>query len=209
MAATDAKPVPKKNVAFRVTVPIYDADGDLVSGATGLDSEVSLDGATFADCTNEATEIATSSGMYFLDLTAAEMNADTVAILIKTTTSGAKTTAVVLYPEETGDIRADITSINGNSGGVAGLDRAARCIAVGTIGAGSTTTSVVSSALTPSGSATDQFKGQILAFDKDTTTAALRGQKTDITASSSSATPTFTVTALTTAPQSGDTFTIE
>ena len=45
-------------------------------------------------------------------------------------------------------------------------------------------------------------------FDYDTTTAALRGQATDITASSASATPTLTVTALTTAPVSGDTFTI-
>ena len=49
MASTDAKPVPQKNVAYRVTFPILDADGDLVTGATGLDSEVSKDGGTFAD----------------------------------------------------------------------------------------------------------------------------------------------------------------
>lgn len=96
MASTDAKAVPTKNVAFRLTVPILDADGDLVSGATGLDSEVSKDGGAFADCTNEATEIG-SSGIYTLDLTATEMNADTVAVIVKTTSSGAKTTPVVLY----------------------------------------------------------------------------------------------------------------
>jgi hypothetical protein len=108
MAATDARPVPRKNVAFRATLPIYDADGDLVTAAAGLDSEVSKDGGTFADCTNEATEIATSSGLYFLDLTASEMNADTSAVIVKTTTSGAKTTALVFYPEEIGDVRADV-----------------------------------------------------------------------------------------------------
>jgi hypothetical protein len=103
MASGDARPFPAKNAAYRVTFPIYDADGDLVTGAAGLDSEVSKDGGTFADCTNEATEIATSSGMYYLDLTASEMNADTVALIVKTSTSGAKTTAMVFYPIESGD----------------------------------------------------------------------------------------------------------
>jgi hypothetical protein len=106
MASADAKPFPAKNAAYRVTFPIYDADGDLVTGAAGLDSEVSKDAGTFADCTNEATEIATSSGMYYLDLTASEMNADTVAVLVKTSTSGAKTTALVFYPIEAGDTNA-------------------------------------------------------------------------------------------------------
>jgi len=111
MASSDARPVPRKNVAYRATFPIFDADGDLVTGATGLDSEVSKDGGTFADCTNEATEIATSSGMYYLDLTSTEMNADTVAIIVKTSSSGAKTTALVLYPEELGDFRVDPQTI--------------------------------------------------------------------------------------------------
>lgn len=115
MAATDAKPFPIKNQAYRVTFAIYDADGDLVTGAAGLDSEISKDGAAFADCTNEATEIATSSGMYYLDLTATEMNADTVAIIVKTSTSGAKTTAIVMYPAEPTDIPANVTAWNGTA----------------------------------------------------------------------------------------------
>lgn len=97
MAASDATFVPKRNAAYRVYLPILDADGDLVTGATGLDSEVSKDGGTFADCTNEATEIATSSGMYFLDLTATEMDADAVCVIVKTSSAGAKTTPIVLY----------------------------------------------------------------------------------------------------------------
>jgi hypothetical protein len=98
MAASDARPVPIKGVAYRVTFPIFDADGDLVTGAAGLDSEISKDAGTFADCTNESTEIAAASGIYYLDLTATEMNADCVAIIVKTSTSGAKTTPLVIYP---------------------------------------------------------------------------------------------------------------
>lgn len=113
MAASDAKPFPKKNEAYRVTFPIFDADGDLVSGAADLDSEISKDGGTFADCTNEATEIATSSGIYYLDLTSTEMNADTVAIIVKTSTSGAKTTPLVMYPVEDGDIPVNVRQIEG------------------------------------------------------------------------------------------------
>lgn len=78
-----------------------------------------------------------------------------------------------------------------------------------TVTSGATTTSIPTSSCAPSGVATDQFKGQILCFDKNTTTTALRGQKTDITASTSAASPTFTVTALTTVPVSGDTATIQ
>ena len=116
MASTDARPVPIKNTALRITFPILDADGDLVTGATGLDSEVSIDGAAFGDCTNEATEIATSSGVYYLDLTSGEMNGDTIAVIVKTTSSGAKTTPIVLYPQETGDIKVDVTSFGGTAG---------------------------------------------------------------------------------------------
>jgi hypothetical protein len=113
MAAGDASAFGRKGVAYRVTFPILDADGDLVTGATGLDSEVSKDGGTFADCTNEATEIATSSGVYYLDLTATEMNADTVAVIVKTTSSGAKTTTLVIYPLKDGDITANATQWGG------------------------------------------------------------------------------------------------
>lgn len=98
MAASDAHPWPIKNVAYRVTFGIFKNDGTLITAAAGLDSEVSKDAGTFADCTNEATEIATSSGVYYLDLTATEMNADTVAIVVKTSSTGAVPTVLVLYP---------------------------------------------------------------------------------------------------------------
>lgn len=86
--------------------------------------------------------------------------------------------------------------------------RGERTVCRGTVTTGASTTSIPTSALTPAGAAADQFKGRIIIFDIDTATAALRGQATDITASSNSSTPTFTVTALTSTPASGDTFTI-
>ncbi len=114
MASGDARPMPQKNVAYRVTFPLFSNTGTLVTGAAGLDSEVSKDAGTFADCTNEATEIATSSGMYYLDLTSTEMNADTVTIIVKTSTTDARTTPIILYPEEAGDVRVNVTQISGD-----------------------------------------------------------------------------------------------
>ncbi len=114
MASSDARPVPIKNTAFRVYFPILDADGDPVTGATGLDSEVSIDGAAFGDVTAEATEIG-SSGIYYLELTSGEMNGDAIIVQVKTTSVGAKTTVLVFYPQEAGDIKVDVQSISGDS----------------------------------------------------------------------------------------------
>jgi hypothetical protein len=115
LASTDARPVPIRATAYRVIFGIYDNTGSLVSGAAGLDSEVSKDQGTFADCTNEATEIATSSGIYYLDLTSTEMTADCSAIIVKTSTTNAKTTVIVLYPQDTGDIKVDVQSLLGTA----------------------------------------------------------------------------------------------
>lgn len=91
-------PYPIYGVPYTLVMPIMDADGDLVTGAADLDSEVSLNGDTGADCTNEATEIATNSGTYYLSLTAAEITANVVTGITKTSTAGAKTTTWALYP---------------------------------------------------------------------------------------------------------------
>lgn len=106
-----------------------------------------------------------------------------------------------------GNIKADSLRISGSAESADRLERSTLAIVTGTIGSGSTTTSIVASATSPASSVNDQFNGRIMIFDKDTATAALRGQATDIT-DYVHATTTFTVTALTTAPSSGDTFTI-
>lgn len=79
----------------------------------------------------------------------------------------------------------------------------------GTVGATSpTTTTFTPSAVSTAPSVLNQWRGRILIFDNDTTTAALRGQATDITGSSAAALPLLTFTALTNAPVSGDSFTV-
>lgn len=107
-----------------------------------------------------------------------------------------------------GNLKADVLALNGSTTAAANIAKTTAAIARGTVTSGATTTSIPTSAFSPAGAAADQFKGRIVTFDADTTTAALRGQSTDITASSNSATPTLTVTALTTAPASGDTFSV-
>lgn len=114
MASTDALPVPRKNVAYRIYFGIYKNDGTLITGASGLDSEVSKDGAAFADCTNEATEIG-SSGTYFLDLTSTEMNTDNAVVVVKTSSTGAVIPTFSINPQELGDIKVDVQSLLGTA----------------------------------------------------------------------------------------------
>jgi hypothetical protein len=107
-----------------------------------------------------------------------------------------------------GRMDSNLGAINNDTATVTALKRGVDGNCIGTVGGGSTTTSIVSSALTPAGSVLTQFKGRSIVFDRNTTTAALRGQATDITSSTAAAAPTFTVTALTTSPVAGDTFSI-
>lgn len=97
----NALPYPVYGVPWTVVFALLDADGDPVTGAT-CDSEVSINGETGADCTNEGTEItfttATNKGQYYLTLTAAEMTGDIITVSIYSATS--KATVVVLYPRK-------------------------------------------------------------------------------------------------------------
>src|SRR3990170_4669703 len=122
----NALPYPIYGAPFGIVFPYFDADGDLVSAATTPDSEVSLNGDTFADCTNEATEIATTSGMWYLLLTTAEMTADVVAIISKSATSGMKTTPIVLYPRKLVTIRSGTSA--GGAAGYITLDASASAV---------------------------------------------------------------------------------
>jgi hypothetical protein len=114
----------KKNTAQRIVFPILDADGDPVGGASALDSEYSIDGGVFTDCTNEATNITSggsNTGAYYLDLVAAETNGDVICIQVKSTEG--KTTILVFYTT-TGTIDSIQTEVNKigtivNTGGTA------------------------------------------------------------------------------------------
>jgi hypothetical protein len=77
-----------KGVAYVLFVPLVDSAGALKTGAGAPDSEIATRAhggawSAFADCTNEVAESGTT-GWYSLSLTAAEMNADYIAIQIKT-----------------------------------------------------------------------------------------------------------------------------
>lgn len=122
----NALPYPIYGVPFGVTFPMLDADGDLVTGATTPDAEVSKNGDTFADCTNESTEIATNSGVYYLLLTGAEMTADVVTVIAKSATAGMKTTVLTLYPRKLVSLKAG-TSQAGAAGSIT-LDASASAI---------------------------------------------------------------------------------
>lgn len=101
---------------------------------------------------------------------------------------------------------ANLTQIEGSSAAADGLLQSTKAIGTGVVGSSSSTTSIVTSSINPTCTVADQFKGKIISFAKDTTTANLRSQSTDITANTSGG--VLTVTALTTAPVSGDTFSI-
>jgi hypothetical protein len=89
-----------------------------MSGAAGLDSQYSLDGATFTACTNEATEIATSSGIYYLDLLAAELNSAGTAVIVKSSTTGAITKELIFYPSDGEDIGVNVTLIRDSNAAI-------------------------------------------------------------------------------------------
>ena len=137
----------QKNVASYIVFPIVDADGDFVTGATGLDSEIDSwsDGAApdgFADCTNEATEIG-ATGIYYLSLTNTELNADYVVIQIKTTSAGAKTQAILIQTI-VGDVSLLATTTSGrlldvSANGNAGIDWANIDAPTTTVGLSGTT----------------------------------------------------------------------
>lgn len=105
-------------------------------------------------------------------------------------------------------VDANVLGINGSGTATVNLGKTTNAIGRGTCNTGGSTTSVPTSAFDPDGAVADQFKGRTILFDADTTTAALRGQQAEITASSNAANPTFTVSTLTTAPASGDTFSV-
>ena len=97
-----------KNVATIIFVPLVDADGDAITSAGSLNSQIDTwsDGAApngFVACGNEATEIG-STGVYYLSLSQAEMNNDYIYIMIEST--GAKTQHILIRTMSYADFKA-------------------------------------------------------------------------------------------------------
>lgn len=206
MASTDAIPVPRKNAAFRFSFAIRKpSDSTLITTWAGMDSEVSLDGASFSDCTNEATEIGTS-GCGYIDLTSSEMNADCVILKVTVTNTGAVPLVFTFYPESVGDYRCDTVQIAGSTTAASQLAKSAGVILSGTVSnAVASPTVTVFSAADITEATADHYNGRVIVF----TSGALIGQSTAIVDFARvSSEGQFTVVALTEAAANGDTFII-
>ena len=138
----NALPYPVYGCPWVVVFPVLDEDGDPVTGAT-CDSEVSKNGDTAVDCTNEGVEIgfdtATNKGMYYLILTAAEMTADIVCVTVYGGATTTQATCITLYPRKLVSLRAGTSQ--GGAAGYITLDASAganddtwnNCLCVATI----------------------------------------------------------------------------
>lgn len=136
--------------------------------------------------------------------TAADLS--TVAGYIDTEVAAIKAKTDQLTFTGANRVDANLEAIGNDTGYLAAFKRSASTIVRGTVDTGATTTSIPTSSLTPAVTVADQLKGRIVLFSADTTTAALRGQATDITSNTDAG--VLTVTALTTAAAAGDTFCI-
>lgn len=90
--------VVKKNVA-RAKFPFFMVDSsDHITPKTGLTITAtrSLDGAAFGACANSAVEVA--SGWYYIDLAAADLNADTVALKFTAAGADARNISILTQP---------------------------------------------------------------------------------------------------------------
>jgi hypothetical protein len=97
MGALDALSIPIWGSQLRVTFSILDNTGAVITSLTGLSSSISKDQGTAA-AGGTPVEIATNSGGIYLDLTATEMQADTVWIRATATNANARSTILVIYP---------------------------------------------------------------------------------------------------------------
>lgn len=171
------------------------------AGLTVLATQVSVN-TIQSDLDDIQAKIGTPAG--------ASVSADIVAVKAETSSIQSDTndiqTRLPAALTGAGNMKADTLAIDGSVTAADRLQQSAEAIVFGTVGSASTTTNIVTSALDPSAAVTDQYKGRIVIFDNNTTTPNLRGQATDITGSTSGG--QLTVSALTTAPVSGDTFVI-
>ena len=106
--------------------------------------------------------------------------------------------------------KMDLEAINGSTLGAQALGQSTRTICWGTVGSGSTTTSIAVSAINNPSSlnAIGQLNGRTLIFLGATTTSALQSCACSITNTTTGVTPTLTVTGLPGTPAAGDTFAV-
>lgn len=153
---------------------------------------------TSANCRFKEVDATNLPGIYEIQL---EQSAGGTSDASKFLTGMIRATGVVPCPFEIA-----LGANDENSNAAVAIARSGAAIVRGTCSAGSSTTSINTSSLAPAAAVNDQFKGRVIIFSEDTTTANLRGQAAAISGSTSGG--VLTVSALTDAPASGDTFVI-
>ncbi len=185
-----------KNVAGQVVAAQMVSRSDGSDLTSGVSVNVLKDGATVAAGGGTATH--EGSGLWSYAPTQAETNGDHLVFQFVHATGVSQ--AVQIYT--TDKAAADA------------LNASAKTIGYATVGSGSSSTSVVCSAVNIAGSTsvgTNALAGRQVLFRGDTTTANLRGAGARITQNTSGSTPTLTLNssdALPASPASGDVFAI-
>src|ERR1051325_3784975 len=91
-----ALPYPVKGCRYTVLIAYTDTSG-VPTNPTTPDTERSIDGAAYADCTEETTTVTGSNGTGYITLTGDEMNGSAIAVAAKAA-SGPRTTLMMFYP---------------------------------------------------------------------------------------------------------------
>jgi hypothetical protein len=111
-------PYPIANARYTLEYVGLDADGDPTDPTTP-DTEVSQDGAAFADAAEEVTTISGSNGCGYVTLTGAETNNSLVWICFKVS-SGPKATVMTLRPRGLAAVGSGTLSAGSAGGGTLG-----------------------------------------------------------------------------------------
>lgn len=179
---------------------------DHITGITGATVTVTIskNGAALAAPGGAVTQI--GSGWYYIALTTTDTNTLGDLVFHCTATSADPTD---FSDQVTAGGSANVTAINGSSLAAQALAQSTQSICWGTCSGGTTTTAVVSTLNNPSSlTVAGQLIGRTIIFLGNSATGGVQSQASNITGSTTGATPTITFTAMTTAPASTDVFVI-
>lgn len=198
--------------SYRLDVP----DAAFASGADWVEINVKVSGAlVFKERFFITSEAMQTGDSYAVVAGGTNGNAaiktllDTIAGFIDTEVAAIKAKTDQMTFSVSGQVDANVLSLSGIAAAAAALANSGKSVILGTVGSGSTTTSVVTSSLTPPAVLADQFKGRVLIFLNDTPTTGLRGQGAPLSGSSAGGVLSIaTGNALTTSPAPGDLFII-
>lgn len=186
-----------------------------ISGSTPIALVTQVPTAPWVSGGFAEIDSANMPGIYRLDIPNAVLaaGADSAVLMMKGAVNQAVLTLEIelwaVDPRNAANFAGvNVTQITGSAALAAAFAAGMGTVVLGTVGAGSTTTSIVTQSLSPAGTVAGQFNGRALIFLNNTLTAALQSETRSVAGSTSGAAPTFTVAALGVPPQAGDAFII-